>query len=200
VLEKEYCDYLGSVEEFEKHFFDCAVRNGYGRYKTMVMISDGAAWIKNMGDELFPDAVQILDLFHLEENIYRFGKQLFKDDAAKYTPWAEEIIALIKESRTEEALKKLEPYKDKKFAVAVVNPYHYLLNNKERVDYAGYRAKGYRVGSGPIESGNKTVLQKRCKQAGMRWNVPSAQHVLSLRAKEESGLWETIVKPLLLAA
>jgi hypothetical protein len=153
-----------------------------------------------MCDELFPDAVQILDLFHLEENIYSFGKQLFKDDASKYTPWAEEIIALIKESKTEEALEKLKPYKDKRFAVAVVNPYTYLLNNKGRVDYAGYRQKGYSVGSGPIESGNKTVLQKRCKLAGMRWNVPSAQHVLSLRAKEESGLWETSVRPLLLAA
>jgi hypothetical protein len=30
--------------------------------------------------------------------------------------------------------------------------------------------------------------------------VPSAQHVLSLRAKEESGLWEKVVMPLLLAA
>jgi hypothetical protein len=200
VLQKEYCDYLGSVEEFEKHFYDLAVRNGYGRYKATVIISDGAAWIRTMCDELFPDAVQILDLFHLEENIYRFGKQLFKDDASNYTPWAEEIIALIKESKTDEALERLKPYKDKQFAVAVVNPYRYLLNNKDRVDYAGYRQKGYRVGSGPIESGNKTVLQKRCKLAGMRWNVPSAQHVLSLRAKEESGLWEKVVRPLLLAA
>jgi hypothetical protein len=200
VLEKEYTDYLGSVQEFEKHFFDCAVRNGYGHYKTTVIISDGATWIRNMCDELFPDAIQILDLFHLEENIYSFGKQLFKDDASKYTPWAEEIIALVKESKTSEALEKLKPYKDMTFPVAVVNPYTYLWNNKDKVDYKGYRQKGYRVGSGPIESGNKTVLQKRCKLAGMRWDVPSAQHVLSLRAKEESGLWEKSVRPLLLAA
>jgi hypothetical protein len=200
VLKKEYCDYLGGVGEFEKHFFDCAVRNGYGRYKRTVIISDGAAWIRNMCDELFPDAVQILDLFHLEENIYSFGRQLFNDNASKYIPWAEEIIALVKKSRTDEALEKLKPYKDKKFAVAVVNPYTYLLNNKDRVDYAGYRRKGYSIGSGPIESGNKTVLQKRCKLAGMRWNVASAQHILSLRAKEESGLWESTVRSLLMAA
>jgi hypothetical protein len=200
VLQKEYTDYLGGVEGFEKQFFDCAVRNGYGRYKTTVLIMDGAPWIRKMCDELFPDAVQILDLFHLEENIYSFGKHLFNEDATKYAPWAEEIIALVKESKTDEALEKLKPYKDKKFAVTVVNPYTYLLNNKDRVDYAGYRKKGYSIGSGPIESGNKTVLQKRCKLAGMRWNIPSAQHVLSLRAKEESGLWESAVCPLLLAA
>jgi hypothetical protein len=198
VQKKEYTDYLGDVEHFKKQFFDCAVRNGYGHYKTTVIISDGAKWIKNMCDELFPDAVQILDLYHVEENIYSFGKQLYKEDSSKYTPWAEEIIALVKASKTDEALEKLKPYEHKKFAVDVVNPYTYILHNKERMDYAGYEKKGWCVGSGAIESGNKTVLQRRCKGTGMRWNTLTAQAVLSLRAKDESGLWETGVVPFLL--
>ncbi|MDR0684516.1 MAG: hypothetical protein LBF83_05255 [Spirochaetaceae bacterium] len=32
-------------------------------------MSDGAAWIRNMVEELFPDAQQILDFFHLCENV-----------------------------------------------------------------------------------------------------------------------------------
>jgi hypothetical protein len=49
------------------------------------------------------------------------------------------------------------------------------------------------VGSGAIESGNKVVMQKRLKLAGMRWNEITAQYLLTLRTKFESGLWKTSV-------
>jgi hypothetical protein len=38
-----------------------------------------------MGEELFPDALQILDFYHLAENIYSFGKYLFPGDQPGYT-------------------------------------------------------------------------------------------------------------------
>jgi len=53
---------------------------------------------------------------------------------------------------------------------------------------------GWFVGSGAVESGNKVVLQKRLKQAGMRWNPDTAQYLLTLCAKEESGRWEQDVE------
>ena len=53
-----------------------------------------------------------------------------------------------------------------------------------------YKAKGYFCGSGAIESGNKIVLQKRLKQAGMRWEPQTAQYLLTLKTKYESGRWE----------
>ncbi|GMO49862.1 MAG: hypothetical protein Ta2G_07030 [Termitinemataceae bacterium] len=54
--------------------------------------------------------------------------------------------------------------------------------------------------TGPIESANKTVVQKRCKQPGMGWLSENAQKMLSLWAKQESGLWESSVSALLAAA
>jgi hypothetical protein len=47
---------------------------------------------------------------------------------------------------------------------------------------------GYYIGSGPIESGNKSVVQQRCKQAGMMWDKKNAQYMLALSVKTESGL------------
>jgi hypothetical protein len=63
-----------------------------------------------------------------------------------------------------------------------------------------YEQKGYFIGSGAIESGNKIVLQQRLKQAGMRWNVETAQNILKLKAKTESGLWHTDVELFVLSA
>lgn len=82
-------------------------------------------------------------------------------------------------------MRRLEPFQGRKLPAGVVNPYTYVKNNRE---------KGYYIGSGPIESGNKTVLQKRCKQAGMRWDEQNAQKLLKLRAKAESGLWSIHVR------
>jgi hypothetical protein len=70
-----------------------------------------------------------------------------------------------------------------------VNLYDYIENNIDNIDYAKYLKKGYFIGSGAVESGNKIVLQRRLKQAGMRWNAKTAQSLLTLISKEESGLW-----------
>jgi hypothetical protein len=200
ILKKEYVTYLGGAEEFKKRLLAAAVEDGYGQYRQTVLISDGATWIRNMGDELFPDAVQILDLYHLAENFYTFGKYLFCGDAGKYTPWAEELLGLAKESKTEELLERLQPYKGKSFPPGVPNIYGYVNNNRDKIDYARYKAQGYYVGSGAIESGNKVVVERRCKQAGMRWDERNAQYMLALRAKTESGLWPSKVEPLITAA
>jgi hypothetical protein len=125
ILKKEYMPCLGSAEQFKGYLLECAVRNGYGRYENTILLSDGASWIRNMEEELFPDALQTLDFYHLAENIYGFGKYLFQGDAKQYTPWAEELIGLLRNSRGEEALRRLEPYKGKTFPAGVVNPYTY---------------------------------------------------------------------------
>ncbi len=71
----------------------------------------------------------------------------------------------------------------------VVNLHTYLTNNIGNIDYKRYREEGLYVGSGAIGSSNKTVLQRRMRQAGMRWDVPTAQNMVTLRARAVSGKW-----------
>jgi len=190
ILKKEYVSYIGSVNVFKMFLLECAVRNGYGSFSHIIVIGDGATWIRNMCNEIFPDAIQILDFFHLKENLYSFAKFLYPHNSTEYTKWAETLAGMLRKSQTNEALSFLEQYKDISLPAGIVNPYTYLLNNKDKVDYVTYRNNGWFIGSGPIESGNKSVLQKRCKQAGQSWDVENAQYLLSLKAKEESNLWD----------
>jgi hypothetical protein len=97
-------------------------------------------------------------------------------------------------------LRRLEPYKGKTLPTGVVNPYTYIEHNKNKIGYVEYKRRGYYIGSGPIESGNKTVVQKRCNQAGMRWNEGNAQDMVTLKAKEESGRWGASVWDFIMAA
>ncbi len=200
ILKREYVSLIGSAQDFKFHFLALALRNGYGSYEKTVIISDGATWIRNMKDELFPDAQHILDLFHLKENVYSFAKEIFKNDDAKYVPWAENMCRKLEDGRWKEVLEKLEPYKNMPAKPGIVNLYTYIYNNRDNINYPAYKEAGMFVGSGAIESGNKTVLQKRLKLPGMRWNIDTAQYVVALRAKLESGLWDSYVVPLVINA
>lgn len=189
INKKEYVSYIGPASEFKKHLLACALRNGYGRYQDTVVLSDGATWIRNMVEECFPDAQQILDFFHLSENVHTYAKYLFKMDAAQYKPWAKSICERLRASQYNSVLQELDSHKDKKPNGCPVNLHGYILNNINNIDYAEYERKGYFIGSGAIESGNKVVLQDRLKRAGMRWNTQTAQAMLTLKSKAESGLW-----------
>ena len=158
-----------------------------------MVISDGALWIRNIVEELFPNAIMILDLFHLIEKVYTFasGKFPFNEKDAKI--YAKDIADKLEEGRWKEVLSSLDPKEEH----LSVNLYSYIDSNKDRIDYPLYRSKGYFVGSGAIESGNKVVMQKRMKLAGMRWSVESAQYLLSLRAKFESKNWVSEVEAIL---
>jgi hypothetical protein len=142
IQKKEYGSYIGPAEEFKKYLLERAVRKGYGWNEKTILLSDGAAWIRNMGEELFPDALQIRDFYHVAEHLYSFGKYLFGGDEARYTPWAEELIGLLRESKPGEVLKRLEGYKDRKLPPGTVNPYTYMQHNRNKVDYGEYKRQG----------------------------------------------------------
>lgn len=199
ITKKEYGAYIGSIEEFKKYMLNVAIKMGYCKIKNVVIISDGATWIRNACKEIFPDAVQILDKFHLEENLFTYAKYKYKENEIRYTKWVKTIMHDIENGKKEKAIRKLEKEDYSKLPIGVPNVLGYLKNNIDKIDYKEYEEQGYFVGSGAIESGNKVVLQRRCKQAGMRWSVKGAQYMLTLRSKWESNLWEEEVANLMCA-
>ena len=78
----------------------------------------------------------------------------------------------------------------------------YLTNQGGRIAYADFRARGYDIGSGRVESACKHVVANRMKRSGMIWSNAGAQEMLSLRTAYLNGWWERLwaTKPLLAAA
>jgi hypothetical protein len=68
----------------------------------------------------------------------------------------------------------------------------YFTNQRHRMDYPAYRAKGWQIGSGQVESACKAVVGQRLKGAGMRWGEDGADAVCHVRAlfRSEPGQWE----------
>jgi hypothetical protein len=196
LTEKEYVAHFGCVEGFKPLLYDAAARAGYGTDKETVMIGDGAHWIWNLCDELFPDAVQVLDYYHMSENVHAYARYLYPYDNAKLKAWAETIITSIEAGKIDEALEAIPPTDESKLPSGVPKLYRYLTYNRNRMNYKELKQRGFKVGSGAIESGNKKVIQQRMKQSGMRWGVQTGQFIASLRAKYASNRWREIEKVL----
>ena len=55
---------------------------------------------------------------------------------------------------------------------------------------ARFKKLGMFVGSGAVEAGCKAIVGQRCKLSGMRWTLPGAYGILTLRCLDASGRWE----------
>lgn len=191
---KEFVSYIGNVDTFRILVFAKAVEIKYWKYENIVFISDGATWLRNMINELFPDAMQILDKFHLIENIYDYGKFIFNDDIKKVEKFKDKIIGYCYSNEYNLIVKELRKYQNIKIPPTICNLPVYLENNKNKINYSTYEHNGWFVGSGAIESSNKVVAQLRLKQAGMRWSVNGANYIITLRCMCESNNWDKIEK------
>ena len=58
--------------------------------------------------------------------------------------------------------------------------------------YDVFRAKGYEIGSGPVEGACKHVVGDRLKRSGMIWSRAGSSSVLALRVSWLNGQWEQV--------
>lgn len=193
IVNKRYVPYLGSVEGFKKLVWAASLEEGYGKVRETVVIGDGAPWLWKMCDELYPDAVQILDYYHFSENVNDYAKYIYPEDEVSRKRWVDQVLNAARDGRVDDCIKLVEAKKVDKLPPNVVNLYHYVTSNKERIDYKRYEECGYYIGSGCVESGHKTVIHQRMKQAGMRWGLDGGQYIATLRGRYKSGLWDEVV-------
>ena len=71
----------------------------------------------------------------------------------------------------------------------------YFLNNAPRMRYKWFRSRGLFVGSGVVESGCKAVIGQRLKMSGMRWALPGADAIATLRCQQASRPEDRIWQP-----
>ena len=187
--------FVGAIESAEKfgwRIYAEAVRRGLWHAERVVVLGDGAKWIKGIAELHLPGATQIIDLYHAREHVSDLCKILFASDEKKATRRRIRWWTALDEGKVEqvvaEACRELpgNPASRKKAEKEIA----YLETNRERMRYAEFRGQGLFVGSGVIEAGCKTVIGKRLKQSGMEWSLRGANAVISLRCTMTSGRFE----------
>lgn len=158
----------------------------------VVVLADGARWIWEMAKELFPGCIEILDFFHVSEYVWEAARACLPESSRE--AWAKEQQERLKQSRWEAVRSAaLElPHTTEEAKKSVRDLRRYLKNNRTRIDYETYLARGLMIGSGVVESSNRRVVAQRCKQAGMHWSLAGADAVMGLRAAylSDSDRWK----------
>ena len=168
-----------------------AAQVGMDRAERWIALSDAGAgvedWLRmNFGRV---DAV-ILDFYHVAEHLGDLGRALHPTDEAVRKDWIGTWSHRLKHEGGEGVLKELRGLPlDGREAVRKVHGevLGYFENHVHRMAYPKYRAKGWAIGSGPVESACKTVIGKRMKNGGMRWGDDGADEMCHLRALFSSG-------------
>jgi hypothetical protein len=186
---------LWEASTFAHHHWAEACRRGLEKARTVVCVSDGAAWIWAIVFMCFARRVEILDWWHAVERLWALAAPRLTDKALE--GWvAHQKTALI-ESRLRDILHQVRLLypRGQPLPETVSKAVGYLFHNRRRMDYAAYRQAGYPIGSGTVESAGKTVVQARMKQAGMRWSRPGAQAMIALRCLLLSDRWHEFPAP-----
>jgi hypothetical protein len=82
VREKNSTTYFGAIETSEsfcKRLYMEASNRGSACAEKVVIIGDGAKWILNLAYENFPNAIQIVDIYHAKEHLGEYIKTVFSD-------------------------------------------------------------------------------------------------------------------------
>lgn len=131
--------------------------------KPIICLGDGHDGVWNIFDEIKHQKIEILDWYHLKENLY---KQKFEKDKLK------ELETDLWKGRVNEVIDKLEEGN---------NFRKYVLKHKERiVNYGYYQMEGITIGSGAVESAVKQI-NARLNLPGARWKSQNVNKILSLR-------------------
>jgi len=194
VRDKASTSYVGAIEsceEFGRRLYAEAWQRGWARAEKKVVLGDGAEWIWNQASLHFPDAIQIVDLYHAREHLWRLGAKLYPNDSPLQKRWVMVRNDKLDEGKIERlvALLRSQAASHPELAQDLRTEANYFEDNKERMRYPTFRKQGLFVGSGVIEAGCKTVLG-RLTQSGMFWTVRGANAIIALRCRQLSGKFE----------
>jgi hypothetical protein len=174
-------------------------RNGFAAV-VQELFGDGAGWIWRLGGDLLPEAVWILDRWHLTDARRRALRAALPDKAER-APWSARVEDHLEVGDVPGTLAVLEE-------LAAVAPHEtlvafagYLTTLAPAIpDYAARRAAGERIGSGGVEKGVDVVVNRRLKgKRGMRWWRERVEGLVALRVALLNDAWDRLVVPTLTA-
>jgi hypothetical protein len=175
-----YCAGVWKADTFEKYQYAEGLRRGLDLLEHLSSANDGAPWIERTTFTNFPDATQVIDWNHALGRLWKVAHAAYGEgEAAK--KWIEPLEEGLWNGRGElviEALSTLD-LDQPSYPDEVRQAPGYFQRNLERMRYNVFRASGYPIGSGTVESGAKNVVKHRMCRPGRGWKRDCAQAMLA---------------------
>lgn len=167
----------------------------------VVLIADGAPWIWTRFQALVNDGclagvaevIQLIDFYHAVQHLNGFAQAYPGWNAAYRTRWRNKARALLRKGRIDTLLADMQQLvKRHPRHKLLKREMHYFLNNAGRFGYARARKKRVPIGSGPMESAVRRVINMRLKGPGIFWHEDTAEAMIMIRAYYKAQRWQEI--------
>jgi hypothetical protein len=163
------------------------IRRGAEHVRQFTILGDGAPWIWNIAAAKFPEATQIVDLFHAREHVHDLARRLEFMLLDRKDEWLAARLEDLDYGYIEGICKASRAYPlDGMKKDEIETALGYFENNAPRMRYHWFRQCGLFTGSGVVEASCKTIIGQRLKQSGMHWTVSGADAIAALRCQQAS--------------
>jgi len=185
---RRYVATMRGVRRFEQRLTATIARvNGFDAPEQTVL-GDGAGWIWRVAADNLPEAVPVLDRWHLREERRRALRAALPDKEER-TPWSERVEAALDRGDVPGAITAVRDVQAIAPHEALEEFVGYLTRLAPQIpNYAARRAAGRRIGSGGAEKGCDLLVNRRCKgKRGMRWSDDGLEAAIALRLDIVNG-------------
>ena len=166
-------------------------RRGFLHVRHACAVADGAEWIQDFIAAHRADAVRILDFYHAASYLSDIAGHVRNAGTTLPESWLEEQLHELKHQGPKKVLEEIHRLlKDHSQIEDIKKFVNYLQKREKMMHYPGFRAQGWPIGSGSVESANTHVVQSRMDGPGMHWESRNVNPMLALRTGECNDRWD----------
>lgn len=181
---------LWDADTMAQHQYAEGLRRGLESCARLSSVNDGAGWIERITQTNFPQATQIVDWSHASERLWAVGNLVLGEGSATAQTWVQRQLDALWHGQVKAVIGNLEELAAERPLPEVQQATGYFRNNAERMRYAEYRAEGYPIGSGTVESGANTIIHGRLRRPGRGWKRPNGQAMLAALSELHSDRFD----------
>jgi hypothetical protein len=192
LLRHSYQAGLWDADTMALHQYAEAMRRGLDYSRKRGSVNDGAIWIKRITDLNFPGITQVVDWRHASDHLWAVGNALCGEQTPAAKQWTELHLDLLWDGRVAEVVSALDrlDLRQERYPALVREAPDYFRSNQERMRYDDFRAQGYPIGSGTVESAANTVVHHRMRRPGRGWQRQNGQAMLAALSELHSGRFD----------
>jgi len=186
LLDRHLVGVTGSWTTFAERFTAACAALGVYEAQRILFVSDGAAAIRWIRERSFPDAIELLDWYHLVEQL-RFGvgrehEEVLSTALGAALPGDVDALLAILRAHAR-AMDRDNPEQ----ALRCRGVIGYVANNRRGI--INYRIVPL-ASSGPMEKGVDITICRRFKTRGMSWFRQGVSALLHLKLLRLNGTWD----------
>jgi hypothetical protein len=192
-----------SYARFGEHLWAELRERGLGAPVTdLAVVADGSPHPDQVVDSQLRlpglQVTRILDLPHAQEHLWTVSKAVFGEGSTASLRWVQAPLRALERGQADRlcgqvvTLAQEHAARSPAGAATACKAAAYFAERAAQIAYPTFLAQGYQVGSGLAESACKRFGTDRMKGAGMRWSVPGAQQVATLRMLLLSDRWQEV--------